>query len=355
MEVTDFVDRGAPSPRALAASGWPGYDGQDAGLDPRIALERLYMAAGLNTIIQVNDCETTADWTESDDGTFDMTCAATGKRVGTNCLKLTSTATCDGTQYVETKLINESAKPNPVGHTGSGIRQMDWRDTRYLGFWIHNESAGDYSTAGEMKVAIVYDGGQVSAKANVQALVDDVHQWFEIDLVSEEWELDQVEAIRFYATVASGEDLYVDDILRYQISYGRGPMYGCMFPIKSAVTLTDGDTARWSVDGLIAWTSAAAVTDLGEVKVFSNGLPTSSLVGTATRKRWGFIPGINIHLVRANAATVAGEGLELAANRLHAGVSTTVDENATAKGLEAAGAQYDDIFAIRGVDTSFIS
>ena len=129
----------------LSRVGVAGLDGS-SGKDLRSFLDVMMFGAGFNIIHQVNDCENDADFTESNNGTFDIASAAsTGKRVGTNCMKLTSTATCDGTQFVQTNLIARSveADPNPAG----GRNQIDMRDTRYLGFWIHNTSNGDFSTA----------------------------------------------------------------------------------------------------------------------------------------------------------------------------------------------------------------
>lgn len=346
------VDRPGPGLEALSRMGVQALDDPKAsGADFRSFLSLLMLGAGINHQIQVNDCETAADWTESDDGTFDVDAGATGKRVGTNCVSLTGTAACDNSQYIQTLIINESSAVPLYSHK----KQMDWRDTRYLGFWIHNESNGDFGTAGEMQVAIVNDG-TVSDKVNVQALQDSVHQWFEIDMESNSWTRDKVEALRFYCNNANtGEVLYVDDIVRYEISYDRGPLYGCAFPIKSSEALTDGDSVRWTVDGLAKWTSAANVADLGAVKLFDQGVPTSSVTGDGARSKWGVIPGVFLTIARANAATVAGEGLQIDANGLYGGVATGVDEKSVAKGLEAAGAQYDDIFVLRGVDTSFIS
>lgn len=346
------VDRPSPGLENLSRIGVPALDDPQAvGNDLRAFLHIVMLAAGFNHTVQVNDCETSGDWTESDDGTFDYAVGATGVRVGTNCLALTATAACDNSQYVETDLINESAKC-PL-HMGK--RQMDWRDTRYLGFWVHNETNGNFGTAGEMQMAIV-NNGTVSDKVNVQAIVDSVHQYFEIDMESNSWTRDRVEKIRFYCNNANaGEDLYIDDIIRYDISYDRGPLYGCAFPIKSATALSDADSVRWTIDGLIKWVTAANIADLGTVKLFSKGLPVSTLTGDGARSKWGVIPGVFIQIGRANAATIAGEGLQIDANGLYGGVATGVDEKSVAKGLEAAGAQYDDIFVLRGVDTSFIS
>ena len=84
-------------------------------------------------------------------------------------------------------------------------------------------------------------------------------------------------------------------------------------------------------------------------------LNSSTATGTAARGVWAYFPGRFFFLVQANAATVAGEGLEWAANGLAAGVSTGAEEEGWAKGLEAAGAQYDHIFACFDTGGRFIS
>ncbi|KKN18470.1 hypothetical protein LCGC14_0955550, partial [marine sediment metagenome] len=194
-------------------------------------------------------------------------------------------------------------------------------------------------------------------QVNLQAVVDDVHQWFEINMEANSWQRDKVESIRLYANVGSGEDIFIDDILRYEISYDRGPLYGCAFPVKSSTTLTNNLHCKWTIDGLIAVTSSD-VTSLGPVKLFLNGAPVAragTATGTAARDVWGWFPGQFMYITRASAVTVAGEGLEVAAAGTVAGVASGVDEKAHAKGLEAAGAANDDIFVLAGTDTSFIS
>jgi len=343
--VLESPGRPGPSDAALKAVGVPAMDNPKGdGNDFQSFMTLLRVAAGLNHIIQVNDCETAADFTESDNGTFDIAAsAATGKRVGTNCMKLSSTGACDGTQYVQSLLIDESSKIA----VQSGKRQADWRDSNYVGFWVHNESNGDYSTAGEMTFAIVNDG-TVSSETNVPALVDDVHAWVQIDISS--FRRDKVEAIRFYCSAGAGEDLYVDDIIRYQVQFNGGPLYGKSFPIKSGTTLNENHWVKWTVDGLIASSSAANVADLGPAY-----LGSSSLTGVAGRSKHAVVPLAYLFLLKANAATVAGEGLEWAADGFAAGVGNGVDENAFAKGLEAAGAQGDWIFATIAANGDYIS
>ena len=350
-KLLDYIKKNRPtvSLELLKQLGVPGLvNAQDSDLGFENLIEKMMFASGLNHIIQVNDCETSADWTESDNGTLDYAVGATGKRVGTNCLLITNTAATDSSQYISTTLIDESTKVVEK----FGRRRMDWRDTKYLGFWVHNAAdTGAFGTAGELQVAIV-SNGTLSSKVSGQAVVDVVHQWFEIDMVAQDWDLTGVEEIRFYGNnVNAAETIYLDDIQRYQISFCGKPYYGCSMPIKSGATITDGAIARWTVDGAIAWTSSANVADLGLAYLYGN----STLVGTAKRDKWVMVPGMHLVLVRANAATIAGEGLEFAAAGLTAGVSTGADEKGCYKGLEAAGNQYDDIFALSTFGGNFIS
>jgi len=354
LKVLDQVDQPIVSLQALQAIGFPTTVGPSgSGLDPFTFLRQVMLANGLNFIKQVNDCETAGDWTESEDTTWDVEASAsTGKRVGTNALKLTATATCDGTQFVQTLFINGSKKL-PISPSRNKAQQ-DWRDTRYLGFWLNNQSIGDFSTAGEMLVTIVVDGVE-QTQVNVQALTDDVFQWFEVDMVASGWDRHAVESLRFYANVASGEDIYIDDILRYEISYDRGPLYGCAFPITSGTALINGNHCGWTVDGLAAL-SSSSITSLGTVKLFNKGAPVvrgGTLTGNGARERWGFFPGQFIYISRASTnSIVAGEGVEVAAAGTIAGVATTVDEKAHAKALEGSNTVGDDIFVLAGTDTS---
>ena len=298
--------------------------------------------------MQVNDCEDNTGYTESDSSTFDFeTFAATGKRVGTNCLKITATAACDNSQYIDITSIDESL----VLPKKRGKKQMDWSDTKYLGFWMHNASnTGHFGTAGELQVAIM-SNGVLQDKVEVQACVDSVHQWFQIDMVAADWDLTAVESLRFYSNNANaGELLYIDDILRYQIAYNDAPLYGCAFPIKSGSTVTNGDNVRWTVDGITAGDGTQVVNDLGMGEIF-----TSSLVGRAQRDRWVMVPGIQIFIARASASTTAGEALIFSAATTVEGGSDGTDETAIAKGLEAAGAANDDIFCVRGLGNHFIA
>lgn len=319
----------------------------DADIGLRAYLERLAFAAGVNHIVQVNDCEDDGGYAESADGVFDLEAfGATAKRVGVNCLKMTNSAATNNTQYIKTTYINESA---PVPDY-MGKRQMDWRDTRYLGFWMEANSSGDFGTAGELLFAIVNDG-VLQSKVALQATVVTAHQWVEIDMEAEGWSYNKVEEIRFYSnTLSTGESVHIDDILRYQISYNKAPFYGCAFPIKSAVVVADGNNVGWSADGLILGSATEAHTDLGMAKLFA-----TTLTGTAKRDKWAMIPGICIFIARASTTTSEGEGLIFSALGKVEGVSDGVEEMAHAKGLEVAGESNDDIFCVRGLDNHFIS
>ncbi len=326
----------------LAEHGVQGlFNPNVGGLGLSALLETVMITAGINVIIQVNDCETSGDWTESDDTTFDYAVGATGKRLGSSALKLTATQSTDNTQYVETLFIDESEKVGAP--TSSSKRQMDWRNTRYIGWWAHAEDSAEYGTDGEMTFAIVNDG-TVQTKVDLTGLVTTVHQWQEIDMVAQGWDLDKVESIRFYSNnTNTAEDYYADDIIRYQISYNKGPMYGSMFPIKSGTALSEGDLVKWSIDGLIASSGSAVVADLGPVKLFKNGLPVASGTGSAKRNLMGFIPGMYVFIARSNGSCTAGDLGEWASARHLTDVTTTTTGLGVAKALETDGAAEDDI------------
>ena len=346
MSLFKLVKKNRPSTGfgMLRESGVPGMDNpQDADLGFEALLKMLAFGAGVNHIIQVFDCESVSGVTESDSGTFDIAAAAAaGKRVGTNCMKLVATAACDGTQYVDVTYINES-EPCPLV---SGLKKMDWSDTAYLGWWNNTANSGDFGTAGEMKVAIVYGGGEVSDSVDIPATVGTVHQWVEFaysDFGTDvQW--DKVEAIRFYCDNANAaEYVQYDDIIRYEISYNRAPFYGGDFPIKSGTTLVQGNSVKWTIDGLI--TGAADAPTLGAV-----WLPDGdSVLGTDKRDKWGYIPGVRIGLTRANTTTTAGDMFEWVSgtySALVADVTTTTTGKGYGMSLEAAGAQYDDIMCL---------
>lgn len=335
-----------PNLQALQVQGLNSNDGDLTGLYD--AMQMGFMGA-INHIVQVNDCETSGDWTESDNGTFDVAVNSTGKKVGTNNVQLTATASTDNSQYVETLFVDESSKP---GNAPSAQDGLDFSDTRYLGFWYHAPSSADYGTDGEMKVALLYMDDTISTKVDLTGAVTTVHAWFEVDMITESWVRKRVKGLRFYSNnTNTGEVLNIDDILRYELSNGIGPIYGSAFPIKNGTTLTNGRIAAWSIDGLVE-EGAAAVDTLGQCVFLDKG---ATAVGVAKRNVYGIMPGLYIQMVKANAATVAGEGLIWATTTSWIGVATGVDEHAVLKGLEGAGAAGDVIFAVQGLSGSFIS
>ncbi|HEA19651.1 MAG TPA: hypothetical protein ENH87_01885 [Pricia antarctica] len=284
----------------------------------------------------MNDCETQADWTLSDSGTFDRAVGATGKRVGSNCLKLTSTAATDNSQYVQTVVIDESVIL-PLGPNGH--KQQDWTDTAYIGFWTHAEDSAEYGADGEMKWALVNDG-TVSAKQDITGIVGTEHQWMQIDISG--LPRDKVEAIRFYSNnPATAEDLYIDNIIRYKYELGGAPVFGCYYYITSGTTLTEAEGVKWTIDGLAAASATETVSDLGPAI-----LGASTLLGTAARNKYGMIPGKFILMVKASGSTTAGEGLQSSAANTYKDADSGSMEHSPLKGLEAAGAASDWIFAI---------
>lgn len=329
--------RGGPNLFLLDVPGMQDREGEQ-GLQE--ALELIGLGA-VNHVVQVNDCEAAADYTESDNGVLDVTESATGKKIGTNNILLTNTAATDNSQYVETLLIDESASIS-LG-SGNPLAQQSWLDTRFLGFWIHAGTSGDFGTLGEMKVAIVGNGGVVSSKVDIPATVVDSHDYFQVDMVTEGWDRTRVEGLRFYGNNSNAaEVLHIDDVQRYRLSNGIGPFMGSAFPITNGTTLTAGRIAAWSIDGLVE-EGAPAVETLGTV-IFPKFEAT--LTGDAQRSKYGIIPGVSLQLVRANLATVAGEGLEWQTTTRVEGVATGVEEFGFLKGLEAAGEAGDVIWAV---------
>ena len=64
-----------------AEHGWSGlFNPNVDGLGGSALIEALMITAGINVIIQVNDCEGSGDWTESDDTTFDYAVGALANR-----------------------------------------------------------------------------------------------------------------------------------------------------------------------------------------------------------------------------------------------------------------------------------
>ena len=90
--------------------------------------------------------------------------------------------------------------------------------------------------------------------------------------------------------------------------------------------------------------------------MFKNGAPVvrgGTLTGNGARERWGFFPGQFMYITRVSTNSIqAGEGLEVAAADKVAEVSTGVNEKAHAKALEAPTTVGDDIFCLKGTDTS---
>jgi hypothetical protein len=342
-------NRPGPSLQTLRKLGVPAMDHRPASeADNSLStmFERIMFGAGVNFVVQVFDCESVSGVTESDSGTFDIVAAAAaGKRVGTNCMKLVNTAATDGSQYVRLANINESEALPAIG----GVKQADWNDTAFIGFWNSTANSGDYNVAGDMKIAIEYDGGKVSTKQNVPATVSTVHQWaefafsaFYIADTTTAIPLDKIEAIRFYSTNADVADyVQYDDIQRYLISYNGAPLYGSSFPVKNGTTLSNKSTAKWTVDGLILATDPAHPQNLGPVELFA-----ASALGDGKRNKWGMFKGGHIGIVRAGTGTTAGDLLEWESDRHYNDVTTTATAEGMCIALETAGAAEDDIFVL---------
>ncbi len=333
-------DRPGPGLAVLEQIGVPAMNNnQSANQSFSTWMKQVMFGAGINHMAQVFDCESVSGVTESDSGTFDIAAAAAaGKRVGTNCMKLVATAVCDGTQYVDLAYIDESLPAAKI----NGIKQLDWTDTAYLGFWNSTANSGDFGTAGEMKIALVYDGGQISTKQDVPATVTTVHQWAEFALADFECPLDKIESVRFYCNnVNAAEYAQYDDIIRYLISYNGAPLYGAAFPIKSATALVNQDTVKWTVDGLIKASGAGDNSNLGPVELFA-----ASLTGDSKRSKWGMFKGAQIGIVRAGTGVTAGDFLEWESNGHYNDVTTTAIAEGVCVALESAGAAEDDIFVL---------
>ena len=313
----------------------------------REAIEELQKGQGINHIVQVNDCATAADWTESDNGTFDVAADTTYDRLTTknSAVSFTNTAATDNSQYCQTLIIDESkyASKNTYGK-----RQMNWEDTDYIGFWKTPENSAENGTAGEMSFAIVNDG-TLSAKTNIAGNSTTAVSFEQIDISG--LDRDKVEAIRFYSNNSvTGEATIIDEIIRYKYQFNGGPLYGQYFYITSAGTLTENQNARWTIDGLAVGDATEVVNDVGPCQ-----LGAATATGTAARNVWGRFPGQFIFLAKASAATVAGEGLIFSGAATLEGCSTGVEEISICKGLEAAAYAGDSIFCIYQVGGTFIS
>lgn len=321
-----------------------GNDG-DNGL--RDALNRLRLLAGDNPIAHVNDCETIADWVESNTGVFDVTIDGTNQKVGTYGVRMTATAACDGTQNVSTTIIKGSAAA-PLGG-------VDWREYDFFGGWQFAIASGDFANLGEMKFNIKNNGVWGTA-VNVPIPTYNVHQRFDINITS--FTRDKVEAIRFECANPTATDAVMyDDLIVYKFSAGRGPVMGACkaLPVKSETTLIPGDIAKFSSAAVhrIDEAAAAGVENIGVCVIGGtgdNGFPPAEAI--FQYNGWIYL--------RANAATIAGESIiwqSFSATQGHLveGGATGVDENAFAKGYEAAGAQYDDILCELVRTATFVS
>jgi len=307
-------------------------------------LNNLMVCAGQNIIIEVNDCETSGDWTQVTSG-ITMTVGAGGNKVGTNCLKLAGDGNATG--VYKTTLINEST-PVPIAYP-SQQREMDWRDTDYLGFWVHSVDSAHYGTTGEMTVSID-NGGTIQTYKNVLGTNATAHKMCEIDITS--WDRDRVRALYFKdENTAGAENLYIDRIIRYKFGNGKGPVMGqcAWFPITSGSTLTRGNITKVVAGSThrVQAASAAAVDCIGPVVIGGTG--------TAAGTVWALIQIGGFAYLEASAATVAGEGIEWAAAHQIAGVATGIEEFAFGRCFEAAGEQYDHILCQIVAPSVFIS
>jgi len=331
------------SPFALTRAFGMG-DPNDKGLQD--VLERLMLHAGMNTVIEVNDCETDADWTEVTSG-FTQSVGTAGNKVGTNCLKLTSDGNATG--VYKTTVINESAVITPNVPSGSGTPEMDWRDTDYLGFWVHSADGDHFGTNGELQVSID-NGGTIQTYADVKGTAGTAHRRVEIDMTS--WSRDKVRALYFRDQNSNAsENVYIDHIIRYKFGNGKGPVLGpCMaFPITSGSTLTKGNIVKVVASSThrVQAATAAAVDCLGPCVIGGTG--------TAAGTVWATVQIGGLCYLEASDATVAGEGVEWASGHQIAGVSTGIEEKAFGRCFEAAGEQYDDILCQIAHPTAFIS
>lgn len=332
-----------PGPSLLGLSQVVGVGMFGGDVNFATLLMPMMVMAGMNFVVQINDCEDKTDYTESADGVFDIeTSAVTGHRVGTNTMKFTQVSACDGSQYIQTIKINESEECNPY----FGKKQQNWNDTRYLGFWkhAHGGDTGDFGTDGELQVAIV-NNGKLSSIVDVDGTPTTAFHWCQIDMEAEGWERDRVEALRFYCSNENtGETTYLDDIIRYLIAYDRGPWYGSAFPIMNGVTLAWGETVKWTIDGLAVSAAADAGITLGPVALYENGEPVASLVGTGKRDKWGIVPGARIFIGRAGTGVTAADMVAWESSRTYNDVTTATVAPGCAMGLESSSVAGDDVF-----------
>jgi len=316
-------------------------------------LDELRLAAGICEVAQVNDCETLADWTESSSGNFDATLESTNQKVGSGAITLTATVGNTGTDYtISTDLINGSAKPDADPRDGE--RTIDWRKYDYIGGWNFGEATGGYGTAAELEIAIqdMTDGSPTWATAIPMntAPVDNVHKRWEVDISALTRE--RVQQIRFVnQNENAGEAITIDEIEVYKFGNGWGPVRGpCIWlPIKNGVTIAKGNIVEYEAGTThrCDLEAAAGVETLGPCVIGGVGNAAGTVLACVQVGGLGYL--------QANAATVNGEGLIWATGHTVEGVATGEEENAFAKGLEAAGAQYDVIAVVMLKMGSFIA
>jgi len=301
-------------------------------------IDELRLAAGINDRKQVNDCETSGDWTESNDGVFDMAVGTTGVTIGTNALSLTATTGANG-DNVSTNLIDGSALP-PVDNMGN--RNVDWRRYDYIGGWNYG-GAATYGTASELEIGIQNRSktGAVAWSANQDMndeMINAIHKRWSVDISA--LTRNAVEQIRFINQNETASDVgYVDEIEVYKFCNGWGPFSGaCIWlPVQSAITLAKGNIAQVTVGTTHRLDSADAnsVTIVGPTVIGGTGNAAGSVLAC--------VQASGLAYLQANAANTAGEALQFVAGDLVADAATGEMEEGFATGLEAAGAQYDVI------------
>ncbi|MBC8232811.1 hypothetical protein H8E77_24960 [bacterium] len=310
-------------------------------------IDELRLGNGINEQMQINDGETAGDWTEetaaggAGTGYFDVTADTTNERIGTSGMLLTATTGYDAvTEYmITTDYINGSAVP---GKNLQGEKVIDLRRYDYLGMWNFGIATGGFGTASELEIAIKdLTSGTATWSSGIDVNVaptDDVHKRFEIDITTLTRE--KVSHIGFINKNANAaEAIMVDEIVAYKFGNGWGPVGGpCLFlPIQSAVTLTKGNIAQYTVSTVHRLDAADAnsTTVIGPVVIGGTGNAAGTVMGC--------VQAYGPAYLQANAATTAGEGQQFVAGNLIADGATGEIEECFAKALEAAGAQYDVI------------
>jgi len=303
-------------------------------------LEQLQLSAGFNLIYSVNDCETVAEFTESTSGEFDVTATGSAK-VGSNSITLTATTASVG--YVETDDIVNSG---PIPSDMNGVKQVDWRDTDYIGWWQQCNTG--FNTAGELGFRIKNDGTWSAVQA-VTAATDSVYQKIELDISA--LTRNKVEAIRFDNDNANAaEAVIIDHIIRYKFGNGKGPVLGpCMsYPIKSGVTLARGNLVEFEAGATrrIDLEAAAGTETLGPCVIGGTG----DAQGTV----FGLVQIGGLAYLRAGGTIVNGEGVQWNAAHTVIGATTGVDENNFAKAVEAS-TTGSDFLAFIAKSVTFVS